>query len=420
MALQGRYIKIVQTTFIVLLVILTTLIFLNSPGAGDVKYFISWAKNAESSGLISGFKASAEQYPPLSLGILLVAIKVSNLFGLGGFYAVKMSILFLLFLTSFLFWLWTRDFTLTVILHLSLILNSAILGYIDVFFAPTLLLSLWALKQRKLTLFAVFFSISVLTKWQPIIIAPFLAIYILNIHKVAQWRQIKYKELIGKVIFPVSIIIIVALSIFGITLVYTFLSATSSMFLSGNALNFNWILTHLLNVLYPDRFGGLLNGQAQYINNPPLEVIFIPKLLFYSSYVITAVTFFKREKTFENLIIFSLLGYLAYFIFNTDVHENHLFLVTILSIILFWVDRKHLPAMFILVLMSNINLLIFSGIGGNGMKFSRVIGGIDIALLLSILNVGYFLFFWVTNILQRKDSVAVQEPQSENLIKAGL
>ena len=89
MLFQGRYIKSVQVVFIVLLVILTSMIFLNSPGTGDVKYFIAWAKNADTYGLISGFKASAEQYPPFALVILLAALKVSNLFGIGGLGAVK-------------------------------------------------------------------------------------------------------------------------------------------------------------------------------------------------------------------------------------------------------------------------------------------------------------------------------------------
>jgi len=420
MLFQGRYLKSFQIAFLVLLLILTSMIFLNSPGTGDVKYFIAWAKNADTYGLISGFKASAEQYPPFALGILLAALKVSNLFGIGGLVAVKLSILTLLFLTSFLFWLWTRDLALTVILHLSLLLNSVALGYIDIYFAPTLILSLWALKQHKLILFTVLFSISVLTKWQPIIIAPFIALYLINIRQLAQWREIKYKQLILRVIFPVALIIIITLSIFGMSLVKTFISATSSWFLSGNALNLNWIVTYLLNVLYPDRFGGLVNGQIQIITNPPLAVTFIPKLLFYLSFIITFVTFFKREKTFENLIIFSILGYLVYFMFNTDVHENHLFPVIILSIILFWVNRKHLPTMFVLILMSNLNLLVFYGLDGNGLSFGRVVGGIDISLLLSIFNVGFFLFLWVTNILPGKESDSAPKPQLENPSTVGL
>jgi heme/copper-type cytochrome/quinol oxidase subunit 3 len=60
-----------------------------------------------------------------------------------------------------------------------------------------------------------------------------------------------------------------------------------------------------------------------------------------SFYAVAVFAFMKREKTLTNLIRYSLAGYLAYFIFNTGVHENHLFLAAILSSILCWQDRSH-------------------------------------------------------------------------------
>jgi Gpi18-like mannosyltransferase len=405
MFMQGRYIKLVQTVFISLAILLITVSFLNSPGTNDVDIWKRWAITSDTYGPVSGFKINDADYPPFASIILLGTMKVSHLFGGEVFDAVKLSILLFLCLTSFVFWLWTRNFVITVILHLSLLLNSVALGYIDIFFAPCLILSLWTLKERKLTLFTIFFSLACLTKWQPIIIAPFIILYILDIKQVAQWRQIEFKKLFRGVLFPTVVILVVTLSIFGVAEVgQAFMASLSHNYLSGNALNFNWLVTHFLHVFYPDQFGSLVKGQANLIVTTSLKVTLIPKLLFFLSYLITLVSFFKRDKTFEGAITFSLVGYLAYFTFNTGVHENHLFLAAILSIILFWVNRKRLPSMLILLLMSNINLIMFYGMDGGGPTFSRVIGKtIDIALLLSFFNVSFFLFLWGANVLPNKD-----------------
>jgi hypothetical protein len=71
------------------------------------------------------------------------------------------------------------------------------------------------------------------------------------------------------------------------------------------------------------------------------------------------------------------------------VHENHLFLAAILSAVLFWEDGRYLSTFVIWSLASNVNLIVFYGISGTGLSFSRVIG-VDVALLFSILNMLLF------------------------------
>jgi hypothetical protein len=410
--MRDRKHKYVQTVFVILVLVLATTVFLHSPGTSDVRVWTHWFNNANIYGAVEGFKANNGPYPPLASVILLFAAKSSHLVGLQPFDAIKISIVLFLFLTSFIFWIWTRDIAIVALLHLSLLLNSVSLGYLDIYFAPSLVLSMWALKERRLTLFTVLFSIAILTKWQPIIIAPFVALYILNFTPGAHWKQVDFKRLSMHMLFPVIAIAILIFSIFGVTAVLkAFIAALNPEFLSGNALNFNWLITHLLHVLYPDRFGSLIDGQATHICVPTsLMITLIPRLLFWLSYIITVVLFFKRDKSYENLILFSLLGYLVYFTFNLGVHENHLFLATILSILLWLVSKKHLLSMIIIILMSNINIFVFYGIDGMGLRFSRVIGGIiDIALLLSFFNVCFITFFWVSNVLQSRNSTAAQQ-----------
>jgi hypothetical protein len=173
--------------------------------------------------------------------------------------------------------------------------------------------------------------------------------------------------------------------------------------LSARALNLNWIVTYFLHVWDPNQFGGLQNGLANYIETRSLRIVLIPRLLFWTTYLLLLALFFRCEKTFTNLLIFSVLGYLSYYIFNTSVHENHLFLVAILAVVLYWRDESWRANALILLLMANINLFLFYGVDGN-LHFPRLFAGIDIALPLAVLNVLFFIYLYgavVAEYLQR-------------------
>jgi len=395
-----KAVKLVLTVGAIFGVLLVTLSFMPTLGTGDIDTWERWAHHADVYGMAAGYAANTADYPPYSSVILLAALRVSRSLGGDTFSAIKSALLLGLCLTSLFFWLWTKNFWLAVVLHLSLLLGSVGLSYLDIFFAPSLILSLWALKEQKLTWFAIFYSLACLTKWQPILIAPFIVVYLLNLKHVTHWRQIDFKRLAGRVLIPALVIFLLTLSIFGILpLLGSLKRAATHNFLSGNALNFNWIITHFLHVLYPQRFGPLIEGQARFIRTRALEITLAPRLLFLITYAITLVSFFRRDKTFEGLLLFALIGYWAYFIFNLGVHENHLFLAVILAAALVWVNRDHLFLMLGLMVMSNVNLFLFYGLDGRGLGFSRVIAQtVDSALVFSIFNVGFFLVVWGVNV----------------------
>ncbi len=397
---EGKY-NYIETVFLALLLILITVIFFKSPGTGDVGYWIEWIDNANTYGLVEGYKANGPQYPPLTSVILWFASKSLHFGEFTPFASIKIFISLFWLLTSFIFWIWTRDIVTVALLHLSLILSCA-LGYIDIFFAPTLILSMWAFKEGRLTLSTVLFSITILIKWQPIIIAPFIALYILNLTRNKNSGNIDFNKLSIQVFLPILIIIVLIFSMYGTSILEAFMGAVDSSYLSGQALNLNWLYTYYLHLFHPDVFGGLIDGQIKYIVAPP-ETKLVPRILFWTSYFVTLVLFYKSSKSYKNLILFSLFGYLLYFVFNPGVHENHLFSAIILSVLLLIESKKYLLSLFIIILISNINMLVFYGISGKGLPFDRVIGGVDITILLSIFNVCFILFFWLSNVLQAKN-----------------
>lgn len=383
----------INRTALIVLLSLITLSCFYSPGTGDVKFWLKWMKIFDAQGPFMGFATTQWDYPPFSSIVLFGAARTAHLFSTDYFMALKLSLAVFLVLTSLIFWLWTKDPFITAILHFSLLLNSLLLVYIDIFFAPCLVLSLWVLKDRKLILFTVFYSIACLIKWQPIIIAPFILLYILQIKKISEWKEINVRELSLNVLLPLTIIVVITFLLFNMSFIKSFASALSEVHLSGNALNFGWIMTYFLHVFYPSIFGPLIGGRSDYIITGSLKIVSIPKILFISFYAMTFISYFKQEKTFENLIRYSLIGYMAYFIFNTGVHENHLFIPAVLAAILLYLNRDNMMMSLYIIIMSCVNLLIFYGIDGKGLGFSRVVG-IDITLLLSILNVLFFLIIW--------------------------
>ena len=402
--------KAILTIFVALLLLLVTAVFFHSPGTSDVSIWERWAMNARLQGPVRGFIANGADYPPLSSLILLGAAEFWRATGLPLIESIKLSITLFLVLTALVFWLWTKDIVAVTALYLALLLNTVALAYIDIYIAPTLVAAFWALKERKLALSSALFTVTVLVKWQPLIIAPFLGIYVLHLLRGEHWWRIDLKRLALRVLLPALAVGGLVLAAYGLQpLTNALQAALNHTFLSGNALNLSWIITHRLHVLRPFEFGGLVDGQAAYIVTDDPAITRLPRMLFLASYAVTFVVYALREKSFKNLILFSLLGYLVYFTFNTGVHENHLFLASILAVVLWWESREHTLSMITIVLMSNINLFLFYGVEGAGPRFNRaILAKADTALWLAVFNVAFVAYFWAVSLLRSERAPATE------------
>jgi hypothetical protein len=271
------------------------------------------------------------------------------------------------------------------------------LGYLDIYFAPTLLLALWALKAKKLVAFTVLFSIACLTKWQPLVIAPFLLFHVLEVNTVRDLKRVDYRRFSIQVMGPCLAIIALVLIVYGgapILALKLALVNEHNPYLSGNALNFSWVLTHFLHVFSPETFGGLVDGRANHIKTDDLGVTLLPKILFAVSYATVLFAFLRRKNTFENVIRYAFVGFLAYFTFNTGVHENHLFAACLLAAVAFLNDRNQGMTFVTWSIVANVNIFLFYGLDGRGLPFERVVG-FDSALMLALVNVGLFVELWL-------------------------
>lgn len=404
-----------QSFFLVMFALLIGLSFTFSPGTSDVEVWKAWANNADNYGPIEGYAASNGDYPPLASAILWFTEQVFQPLRAGTFLNIKFSIFFFLILTSFVFWLWLRDLKVTLILYFALLLNSVALAYIDIYFAPAFIFSLWMLEERRWLWFSLSFVVATLIKWQPMIIAPFCLLYILGIQNIREMRQLDYSSLFGKVALPVAVLAISTVVTFGLVPVLkAFYHALTHEFLSGNALNLNWIVTHFLHVWDPNQFGGLQNDLANNIKTRSLRIVLFPRLLFWTTYLLMLALFFRCQKTFTNLVIFSMLGYLCYYTLNTGVHENHLFLVAILAVVLYWRDESWRTNAAILLLMANINLFLFYGVDGH-LHFLRLFAGIDIAVAIAVLNVLFFSYLYGAVLAEYRQPLMDKRYRRKNL-----
>jgi len=381
----------------VALIVLANLIALSfffSPGGSDVEIWNNWMREISNSGLIGGYTHSDTDYPPLAFVILALIVKCAAAFGVTPFVVLKCSLLLFLVATAALFYSFTRNLILTVALEFALVLSSMGLAYLDVYFAPFLIAGFFLLQRGNLSLGFILFAISCFTKWQPLIIAPFICIYILSSGTAVETKRPLKKRIIPFV-FAASAIAIPLLLIFGAKIFDSLHRAmTYHIFLSAYALNLPWLQTWALHLINPEKYGPLQNGEVDIFQTRDALVVGPTKILFYLSYAAIALSFARQKKTFARLIVYSILGYMAYFIFNTSVHENHLFLVCCLAWILAYIDRSQLIRCINLSIAANANLFLFYGAFGQGLP--HVIGGVDITLLFALANIFLFadLLIW--------------------------
>lgn len=387
---------------VILLEVFFGLVLLRSPGTSDVpRFWMQWIDGILKNGLVAGYDVNGSDYPPFASVILLLITKIAAACSIDIFLSFKISLGAALLCATLCFWAWTLDTAMTGLLAFSLYLNGVALGYLDTYFAPTLILSLWALQQKRIALFSVLFAVTCLIKWQPLIIAPFLILHAVSISTgdppSARGLAKRWFHLAA----PALGIVLGTGALFGYHPIAASLDrALQHELLSGNALNFNWLVTWFLHVFYPDQYRAITDGIVNaIIIDPSAGWASAIQLVFILFYLGALWRLFKMRASFAGAIECSLAGYLSYFIFNIGVHENHLFLATILAVVAAALARDKSLRAVLIVGISNLNLIAFYGFTGSPLTFSPVVG-VDVSIIFSAVNVLLFLFFWSDLVLR--------------------
>lgn len=384
---KERYVVIAFLAMIMLLIC-----FSMSPGAGDMNIWKQWMEYAEQYGIIKGYEMQQDMYPPFAL---LVHYIIKYIFPfLSNFAVLRLTNTFFvvvsLFLTYFLF----KD-TKIVVLVFSCLFISSNIGYLDVEMVPLLILAVYFLSIENFWLSGLFFALLSLIKYQPFIIAPFILIYFINIFDSQKQKyklSVKIKELL-QISIPVLIIWIMVCIIYKGEPLRTLRTAlfSSGMCIAPNALNLGWIIQFLLEKFEPDTFGALNNGYISIIWNAPKSVLSFKYIFLILYFIAVLCLSLHKEKNSQLVLRYAIIGYTVYFLFNSGVHENHLFLAAFLMILLYIQEptKNNYCRAIMYVFIFNMNLVIFYGLTG-ALPFYRIIDGlIDPTLILAIFNVIY-------------------------------
>lgn len=363
--------------------------FFYSPGTGDVSIWNNWMREISSSGLIGGYAQSDTDYPPLAFVLLAAVSRGAAAFGIAQFLVLKFSLLIFLLATAACFYWFTRNLILTAALELALMLNSMGLAYLDIYFAPFLIAGLFHLQRGNPNRGLILFAISCFTKWQPLIIAPFVLVYVLDLARERAPENYRIKTQMLPFLLAAVAVALPLLLIFGWKVFDSLERAmTRHAFLSAYALNLSWLETWALHLIQPDKYEPLQNGMIDiFLTREPI-VVWPDKILFCLSYLAILVAFVRQPKTFARLLVYSILGYMAYFVFNTGVHENHLFLVCCLGSMLVFFEADQLTRCINLSIAANANLFLFYGVFGQ--RLNPVIAGVDITLFFALANICLF------------------------------
>ena len=363
----------VSTSIMFIIFVSVMIAFLGASGTGDRQFFIGWIENVVNYGIRRGFAENHDMYPPLAPLVLYIMYRVFSFAPNAMLFAIRISTALFMLIYCAVCKILFRDDKICYLLFFSTFV-SATDGYLDVFIVPFALLSYYMIRNKKYILTGLFLTLMCLMKYQPLIIMPIVAAGFVSVSVREKKILAEWSKLLKLVLGAIGPLLIISLIYGGAFYksIYVALFRDSSS-ISPNGLNFGW----LVQFFYELATGGIAQSGGQIsIMNAPFKALISFKLIFIIGYiVIFARVLLSKDKSVSFIIKNCLIVYILYYLFSTNVHENHFFVGVILALLLYIEERDKLPVFVSSAYMFNINLLIFYGIWGGTGGFNRMICG---------------------------------------------
>jgi hypothetical protein len=336
-------------------------------------------------------------YPPLSILALALLARLGRLLHVSDFAMLKFSLIAFTLACAGVTAGWRDRWRplLGIATFAALALSSIVLVYLEVYFILPLLLAFACLQRKKLTAGAALFTVSFLIKWQPIILVPFVLIYVLS-------QDRSPRRLLPFV--PATLILAAVAAIFGKAMVVALGSGLQDTSFSGGALNFNWLIAaaqaHAFNPWHAaelsangqDAIRALGNGTAPHVGVYGALAL-LSTTLRYFCYAVALAHFVFSGRTFADLVRACIAAFLSYSIFGVGVHENHAIVAMVLALCWVAVDRTRYLEATALAVSFNLNLFILYGFRGHGPEMSRILGW-DVTIYLALFSLAIFAAIW--------------------------
>jgi len=366
------------------LVLFFTLAFFHAHGASDVdRFWLNWINIlAEHEYFSDGFEAVWADYPPVSVLMLDVIGKLAAHQNLEVFVVLKAFVLFFLLATTLTYYAVSGQKSIALLMHLMLLPSSILLTYLDIWYAPFLVLCFWYLHKAKPGWALFYFAVCCSIKYQPAILAPFIAIYVWKIYQSQEDQPgLKTMKALG-----ITLLLYVVLM---------FWMAGNALWVSwGNALFHNRLSFQGLNAYWAYMQINVMMGvDVREVRNASNTLLLGSRALFLLVYGWLLFRFVREKFNFTTFLLYALAGYYAYFVLISGVHENHLFVAAIVASLLFIRDVNTRSVALFVMLMNNINLILFNGLTGEGLQHSLVFG-LDMTIPVALVNTLFFLYFF--------------------------
>lgn len=408
------YLKLLFRITIIFLFSTGLLILLPSQGTGDVKNWTSILTKINTSHLKDLFPGCLAYdcgvfypltYPPGHFLFMILFALIFPIKLIGSFLTFKLGILLFYILSLGTLIVLNNKFVrqkqseklsaihviLTFLTLPSLIINTQGLGYTDIFLFPALTLTILFLSRYQFFPTGFFFGVTLLIKWQPILILPLIVLYIWKTH-LRRFKNLSHFAL-GLLIPPMSLLKLNQ-NIFQALFFSLFSGAGKDPILSS-ALNFQWIATFFYKLTFPKIFLPMQNGVLDYIDMktmivPPV-VYLIPKVAFFCIAILILYKYLhfkiRPAQQFQHFLITAITLYVSYFMISSGVHENHLTFGVFLMLTLYILQpsKRNLFILFTIDIVNFLNMFVFYGLWEVEL-IPRVMWGLDITLVLAFIS----------------------------------
>jgi len=373
----------------------------DSPGTSDVQWFMTWMDHVMAGGPIQGYIDIHGDYPPGTSFVLWLIGQLAVGTASDPRAVLKLVLLGFLLLSIAILLAASRRPGLSAFAYAALVVNAFGLMYLDILTAPFVIGAIWAASTGRTPLMAGLLAAACVMKWQPVFVMPFGIIYVL--HAARDGDATGRRQAIWAAVTAGTIAVFILL-VYGFPAVSdAFYRASRHNALSNFGANPLWILTWWFErnapagerALTPEGVVSILSA-----SRPILRVLSLISLIAYGT--ILRAYWRSGDRTAGGFVRFALAGYLVYFMCSAGVHENHLFLASLLSLALAWQAPRFLWVAVVLAVVANLNLVAFYGWeGGGAERYSR---GVDVTVWLALgVSIAVTTIIWR---LTRSDSTS--------------
>jgi hypothetical protein len=381
---------------------LSSVALINAPGTFDVTDprvgFLAWMDDSVRYGLVDGYRWDPYDYPPGTKVLLGLAGRAGDAIGITRAESLKALLLVFQALTAAVVLALTRNALLAGCVWLCTTTSAIGQGYLDILYAPFLIVSLVGLAQSRPFQAWGFLLVACAIKPQPLVLVPFYVVHLLHIRGVTDlWRVVREPVTWGAASWTAVAVLLFVVT-FGRTdsgnwaVVQALQKATAHKEVSGNAMNAGWIGSYVYQVAKYEELGpNRLRDTTWRAAIKAVAAVILAWVLWLQV---------RLPKRPETALLAALAGYMAYFTFNAGVHENHLFIAMLIALLTVghqhfrWSGpgRRHLFLAIGVVAFAHLNPLLFFDWRGFDREPTLIGGptGLDISVPLSVISLVLF------------------------------